>query len=92
MSLKAPYLLVCFDVDPANPAAPTIMQDVQQGFPLMDILPLGVANVFAVEVPESKLVAKFREVATYCRTTDAAHGNALRWVVQLCRANELSEG
>jgi hypothetical protein len=90
--MNAPYLIVGFDVDPADPNAATVIADVQNSFPLTGILPLGVENVFAVEVPLSQMNARFQQVRAYLAQQDQAHGGALRWVVQLCHSSEISVG
>jgi hypothetical protein len=93
MPLKAPYLIVGFDVDPANPARDSIMSDVELGFPLIGtLLPLGVDNMHAIEVPPSAMTARLRTVIHYLAAKDRQHGGAVRWVAQLCRAPEIGVG
>jgi hypothetical protein len=92
MPMNPPYLIVGFDVDPADPNGPTVIEDVQHDFPLTGILPLGVENVFALEVPLSQMNARFQQVRAYLAQKDQDHGGVLRWVVQLCHSSEISVG
>ncbi|MDQ6827260.1 MAG: hypothetical protein M3081_00155 [Gemmatimonadota bacterium] len=96
MSLTAPYLLFGFDVDPANPNCSAIIADVEKDFPssVSAVAPtsLGVANVFAVEVPPSQMNARFQKLSAYLRGKNVTHTGAIRWFVQLCHTNELSIG
>jgi hypothetical protein len=92
-SVRAPYLIFGFDVDPAVPNADAIIQDVQANFPpLMGIAPLGVANMFVVDVPPSQMLARHALVSQYFAQKDQAHLGVLRWIVQLCRSREVSIG
>lgn len=93
MPLKPPYLLLGFDVDPADPNAGAIIDDVGENLPVeAPLTALGIANMFLVEVPKSKALAVLSTVGAYLRQKDQEHANALRWVVQLCRADEISNG
>jgi hypothetical protein len=89
----APYVLVSFDVDYANPDAGRIMADVLAGFP-DDVRPvsMGVEHLYVVEVPSSQAFPRFTEVGMYLTAQDANHGGVLRWVVQLCRIDEIATG
>lgn len=92
MALVAPYLIVGFDVDAANPNAAKIIADVQASFPLVPVLPLGVENFWAVEVPPSQMNARFERVVKYLSQKDQQHADALRWVVQLCLSSDVAGG
>lgn len=93
MTLRPPYLLFGFDVDPRERGAAGIIADVERDFPITKgILPFGVANLYAVEVPPSQMTAKLRQVGAYLAQKDRSHQGMLRWVVQLCRSSEVSGG
>ena len=88
----APYLLFGFDVDPADPNAPLIIQQVHNGFPpLMGIGSLGVENVFLAEVPASQAANAFHVVAHYLFQQGQAIPE-LRWFVQLCGTPDIAMG
>ncbi|MEX2179496.1 MAG: hypothetical protein WD801_12350 [Gemmatimonadaceae bacterium] len=89
---RAPYLLIGFDVDPANPNGPSIVADVERDFPYGPVTSVGVENMYILEVPPSLMIDRFRRVTTYLTGKDAVHQNAVRWVVQLCRSSEVSVG
>ena len=89
-----PYLIVAFDVDPGEPNAPDIIEDVRSGFPA-NARPkqFAVRNVYSIDVdPPSQALPRFNEVGMYLTLKDAEHGGILRWVLQLCRIDEIATG
>ena len=90
---RPPYLLVAFDVDPGESAAgaAAILDDVLAGFPAnVRPAPLRVEHVFVIEVPESQASDRFMDVGTYLMLKDHQHQGVLRWVVQLCRVDDIA--
>ena len=88
----APYLIFGFDVDPTHPNPAAVLDDVERNFPPLRPVPLGLPNLYAVEVPQSRMIARFKALARYLDDKDRQHGRALRWTVQLCRSPELAGG
>jgi hypothetical protein len=90
---NAPYLLIGFDVDRADPNAAAIIADVENNFPDIGIpLPAGVANTYIIEVGAAVAIGRLRTIVNYLRQRDAAHSGALRWFAQLCRSADLGVG
>lgn len=93
MPLRPPYLLFAFDVDPADPNAERIIDEVQRDFPITtQFTSLGVENLYVAEVPQSQMTARLREVGFYLAQKDQLFGGVLRWMVQLCRSSEIGSG
>jgi hypothetical protein len=91
--LKAPYLIVGFDVHPQHPQPADVMRRAREALPAFpQVGPLGVENVFYVQVAPSKIDAAYRDVARALFKADQASGGGLRWFVQLCGASDLVGG
>lgn len=90
---RAPYLLVSFDVDEGSPDAVKIMADVLAGFPNnARPVAMSVEHLYSIEVPSSSARTRFNEVGMYLALQDRNHNEVLRWVVQLCRIDEITIG
>ena len=90
---KAPYLIVGFDIDPTDPNCDTIMKDVEDNFPNVGpMIPLAVANVFAIPVPSSQKGGRQDQLIQYFLAKDLQHNGTVRFVVQLCHAAEIGIG
>lgn len=93
MAPKAPYLLASFDVDPSNASAKDIEAEVLAGFPAdVQPTPLPVEHLYSIEVPSSQASSRFMEVGMYLSLKDQQHEGVLRWVLQLCRIDEIATG
>lgn len=90
----APYLIVGFDIDPDEPDASAIIEDVRSGFPAnARPIQFAVRNLYSIDVvPPSQAIPRFNEVGMYLILKDAQHGGILRWVLQLCRVDEIATG
>jgi hypothetical protein len=90
---KAPYLLASFDVDPSNSSAKDIEAEVLAEFPAdVQPIPMPVAHLYSIEVPSSQASSRFMEVGMYLSLKDQQHEGVLRWVLQLCRIDEIATG
>lgn len=91
--LKAPYLIVAFAVAPGTPNADALLQQVEDTIPWSPPpLPLGVENVYAMEVTTANMFKRWDELTNFLDQTDQQNGGVLRWFVQLCQTPDISGG